>query len=106
MKIEVLYISGCPNHARAVENVRGVLRDNQLPEEITAIEVTDASQAVAMGFPGSPTIRVNGEDVEPNFAGIVSQGLTCRMYIADGKLQSLPSLDWIRVAIARASDRV
>jgi len=69
MKIEVLYISECPNHAPVVESIRGILRDNQLPAEITEIEVTDSAQAIAMGFPGSPTIRVNGEDVEPNFVG-------------------------------------
>jgi hypothetical protein len=105
MKIEVLYISACPNHVRVIESIREILRDNQMPEEITEIEVTDSGQAIAMAFPGSPTIRVDGEDVEPNFGGLSSHGLTCRTYMAEGKVQGVPSLEWIRDAIVRASAR-
>jgi len=105
MKIEVLYISGCPNHTRVVESIRKILRDKQMSEEITEIEVSDSAQATAMAFPGSPTIRINGEDVEPNFSGLSSQGLTCRTYMADGRLQGVPSADWIRDVIVRASAR-
>ena len=46
MKIAVLYISECPNHARAVESIREILLEYELPQEITEIQVTGPAQAI------------------------------------------------------------
>jgi hypothetical protein len=102
MKIDVLYISECPNHAPVVGWIRQILREYQLPEEITEIEVTDRAQAIELSFPGSPTVRINGEDVEPDFPKVTSHGLTCRTYVVGEKRQGVPDREWIRNAIAKA----
>ena len=73
-----------------------------MPQEITEIQVTDAVQAMDMAFPGSPTVRIDGEDVEPDLPKLGSDGLTCRTYIADGNRQGVPPHVWIREAIAKA----
>ena len=65
MKIEVLYFDGCPNHKPAVERVQHLLREEGAVAEVVEVNVSDASIAQKVGFLGSPSIRVNQLDVEP-----------------------------------------
>jgi copper chaperone CopZ len=102
MKIEVLYFSGCPNHAPAVERVREALRDEGLRAEIVETEVADPETAQRMKFLGSPSIRVNGLDIEPEARSRTAFGIMCRTY-ADGCCQNgLPSPELIRAALREA----
>ena len=103
MKIEVLYVPECPNHPPVIEAVADVLRECGLREQITEIKVTDSHHAVALEFPGSPTIRIDGTDIEPDLPQAISYGLMCRTYMVDGKRQGVPRREWIRDAIMRAS---
>src|SRR5947209_18400268 len=66
--IEVLYVPGCPNYQRAVERLQTVLASQSVREEIHGVAVST----------GSPTIRINGEDVEPHQTG--GAGMACRLY--------------------------
>ena len=70
--------------------------------EIQEIEVFDGAQAEALAFPGSPTIRVDGKDVEPDSASRLAYGLSCRTYEIRGRLQGVPAREWIRDAICAA----
>src|SRR5712691_8602010 len=65
MKVDILYFSGCPNHVPAVDRVREVLKQEGTPADMVEVEVKDAATAQQVGFLGSPTIRVDGQDVEP-----------------------------------------
>lgn len=65
MKIEVLYVPGCPNYQPVVERLQAVLASESVPEEIHSIPVSTTAQAQALLLPGSPTVRINGQDVEP-----------------------------------------
>lgn len=103
MKIEVLYVSECPNHPSVMKTISEVLRESGLPEDISEIKVSDLDHAIALEFPGSPTIRIDGTDVQPDLPQANSYGLTCRIYMVDGKRQGVPPRDWIRDAIMRAS---
>jgi hypothetical protein len=100
MKIEVLYSPGCPNFLPAVERIRRVLSSESLNAEIRSVAVQTDAEATELMFPGSPTIRVNGEDVEPNEA--ISPGLKCRLY--EG-LTGFPSEEIVRLAVSRAKGR-
>jgi hypothetical protein len=91
MNVEVLYISGCTNYAPAVERLRTVIEQEGVSAEIIEREVTDPPTA---GFLGSPTIRVNGLDIDPAQRGAASVGLACRCY--QGRL---PSVEMIRTAL-------
>ena len=102
MKIEVLYFSGCPNHPPVIKTIAEVLREYGLQEQITEINVTDSDHAVALEFPGSPTIRIDGTDIEPDLPQTNSYGLMCRTYMVDDKRQGVPRREWIRDAIMRA----
>ncbi|MBI3473013.1 MAG: hypothetical protein HY013_16780 [Candidatus Solibacter usitatus] len=66
MKIEILYFDGCPNHQPAVERVKEVLKEEGLAAEVVEVNVGDDASARSLGFQGSPTIRIDGLDVEPS----------------------------------------
>ena len=101
MTVEVLYFEGCPNHEPAVERVREVLRAEGIVDEVKEVEVRDAQTAERLRFLGSPTIRVNGVDVEPSASSSESFGLVCRTY-RDGCCQSgVPSAELIRKALPK-----
>jgi len=102
MKIEVLYFAGCPNYLPAVDRLRTVLASEGLRAELIRIEVKDDSAARTLKFFGSPTIRVNGLDVDVTARQVSETGFACRRY-PDG----LPSVEMIRAAIteARAQSR-
>jgi hypothetical protein len=102
MKVEVLYIVGCPNHRPALERVVNVLQEGALSVAVTEIAVASVEQAKTLGFPGSPTIRVNGADVEPEVQGLSEFSYSCRTYTEQGKLSGVPSQDLIRRAIHQA----
>ena len=100
MKVEVFYFKGCPNHLPTVERVRETLHGMGLHEEIREIEVDSQDEAEATAFLGSPSVRINGVDVEPSARGVRAFGLTCRTYIDDGTRTGLPSRELISEAIA------
>jgi mercuric ion transport protein len=99
VKVEVLYIADCPNHKPAVERVRGVLRSAGMREMVQEVEVRTQADAEAMRFLGSPTVQVNGLDVEPEARAVQHFGLGCRSYAEDGRRSGLPSNDLIRRAL-------
>jgi hypothetical protein len=65
MKIEVLYVPNCPNHAVALERLREVLAGESLDAHLNEVLVNSAAMAQSLRFPSSPTIRMNDCDIEP-----------------------------------------
>jgi copper chaperone CopZ len=102
MKIEVLYFDGCPNHEPAVERIQEALREEGIPAEVSVLNVHDASTAEEVGFLGSPSIRVNGLDVEHEARSAREYGMMCRTYVVNGRREGLPSREMIRQAIRGA----
>jgi len=102
MVIEILYIPGCCNHPPALERVRQALRSADTEQPIAEISVSDEETARALQFPGSPTVRINGVDVESGTGTFI--GIGCRLY-ADGS--GLPSEHSIMraVQVARNQER-
>jgi hypothetical protein len=99
MKIEVLYVPNCPNHAVALERLREILPEESFQKQVSEVLVNDAVMAQLLKFPGSPTIRINGQDVEPQNEQTVPFGLMCRLY-SDGS--GAPSEERLRAVIEKA----
>lgn len=97
MKVELLFVPGCPNYEPAMERVKKVLAAEALNVEVRCVPVNTADDARALMFPGSPTIRVNGCDVEPD--KMSAPGLTCRLY---ANRTGVPSEEVLRLAVTRA----
>jgi hypothetical protein len=98
MNIEVLYIKACPGYRGTLAMIDEIVLDNQINATVTATEVVNPNTP---GFRGSPTLRINGEDIEHGGA-TVTCGLACRTYDAGGKLQNTPSREILTAAIKRA----
>lgn len=102
MRVEVLYVPGCPHHDLSIRKLKSVLAQEKVASTIVEIEVADRSKAESLGFPGSPTIRINGMDIEPSMTTPVADGLSCRTYVAGERLVGVPPADMIRRAIRTA----
>jgi hypothetical protein len=101
MKIQVLYVPNCPHHAVALERLREILVGESLEAHLDEVLVSTPEMAQSLRFPGSPTIRINGRDIETHERKAASVGLMCRLY-ADGN--GAPSHQRLRDAIRRARD--
>ncbi len=107
MKIEILYFRGCPNHLPAVTRVEEALSRERVRAETVQVEVADEARAQALGFLGSPSIRINGQDIEPSARTSREFGLCCRNYGDPGGRQAgVPPLEWIRAAVREAKGAV
>lgn len=100
MKIEVLYFEGCPNVRPAVERLKFVLQGEGVADEITEIEIEDEAAARKLQFPGSPTIRINGRDIDPDAGKGTGAVFACRRYKG-----GLPNENMIRRAVKEARAR-
>ena len=94
MRVEVLYVPGCPNYQPAVALVQGVLASESLQANVHGVAVGSDEEAKVLRFPGSPTIRIDGDDVEPSYAS--SFGLSCRLY---ANRSGVPSEEVLRLAL-------
>lgn len=100
MRVEVLYFIGCPNYPPAMERLHAVLREEGLQLEAELIEVKDEAAAKELGFFGSPTIRVNGVDVEISSRETAETAMACRRYP-----DRSPSAEMIRAALREAREK-
>ena len=98
MQIEVLYFEDCPNHLPTLERIKAVLREEDCGADVREVLVSDVESAQRVGFLGSPTVRVNGIDIEPAAKGRRDFGLMCRRYAG-----GMPSHELIRAAVRSAS---
>ncbi len=104
MKVELLYIADCPNHAPARAALDEAIRIEQVEVEVSELEIKDEYTSRAIGFMGSPSIRVNGDDIDPGVRGGIAGGLCCRTYSESGAPKGVPSLEMIRQALRNARE--
>lgn len=97
--VELLWWRGCPSTDEARELVREEMAAAGLdPEQLQMREVGSEEQVAREAFVGSPTIRVDGRDVQD--PGGEPAGLTCRVYrLRDGSVSPLPDRADVREAL-------
>jgi hypothetical protein len=100
VRIELLYWDGCPSHPEALEALRAVLDERGIRDEIQLRHVETDEEAAELGFPGSPTIRIDGRDVDPAGAS-APPSLSCRIYyLPDGRVSPVPSREQLEEALS------
>jgi hypothetical protein len=104
MRIEVLYWEGCPSHPEAIALLDDVLAQLGVAADVTLTEVMTDSDAVARRFPGSPTIRIDGRDVDPAGAD-APPSLTCRIYNVPGGVSPIPTREQLEHAVLIAATK-
>jgi hypothetical protein len=98
LRVSFLYYEDCPSYDLALERLREVMVEEGITSEVEVIKVETEEQARQLRFIGSPTIRVDGQDIDP--PSDPHYALTCRVYrLEDNRISPLPSKDMIRRAL-------
>src|SRR6266851_7498527 len=104
--VEILYFDGCPNHEPAHALVTKVARELSLEPELRFVRVADQEDAERLRFLGSPTIRIDDVDVDPNTPERDEYALSCRIFTTASRTSGQPEERWVRDALlAAASER-
>ncbi len=98
MKIQMLFFEGCPHHEPTLTLLREVAAELGIAAEIETVEVTDSDAVQDLRFFGSPTVQVNGVDIEPAARSDTNYAYGCRMYGTSGT----PTRDLVRAAFEEA----
>jgi len=99
--IEILYFEGCPSHKSTTALVKTVVSECRIAAEIIETCVRNLAQAKQAGFSGSPTIPVNGTDIEPHVLPAAELG--CRLYLSRTGLRGVPPCELLQVALISAT---
>jgi hypothetical protein len=102
MQVELLWWEGCPSTDEALAELRAEMSALGLdPEGIQVREIDTEADAERHAFVGSPTVRVDGRDVQA--PADEATGLTCRVYrLRDGRISAVPDREDVREALAKA----
>ena len=93
--IEVLYFEGCPNLEPTLSLANEALSQLGLSADVREVEVRTAEDAERQRFLGSPSVRVDGKDIEPGAESRTEYALSCRLYGDRG----LPSKELLVAAL-------
>ena len=98
-QVEVLVTPDCPHRDAAIALAQRVCEQLGSHAEIRVVQVPDQAAAEQARFLGSPSIRVNGRDIEPGAERNVELVHGCRLYQGAHSLHGLPEEDWLRQAL-------
>ena len=102
--IEVLYVRDCPHYRETLAVVARVRRELSIDTEVRTTLIVDQAAAEHARFAGSPTVRVDGRDVEPGSEPVTEYVLGCRLYRLEHRFAGQPEERWMREALLRAAD--
>ena len=97
--VRVLYTEDCPNLERTLDRVRSVFTARAGAFQVETIRVATIDEAVRLRFFGSPTVQVDGLDVDPASGALADVTLGCRLYDGSGS----PSVEMLKAAIPVAT---
>ena len=102
MEIELLYFEGCPYYQTTLKYLEEIIMEKKLDVMVKMVKIKNDGDAVKHKFLGSPTIRVNDQDIDSNAREKENSSMGCRLYLENGKLMELPSKKMIRHAIEKS----
>lgn len=98
MKVEILYFDGCPHYAQLPAHIRALLASSGIESTISQRRVSSDQEAQDLRFLGSPTVRLDGSDVEPGAGDRADFGMKCRLYRTAERVSGRPPDEWILTA--------
>jgi len=101
-RIELLWFHGCPNHEAARAMIDEAVTELWTEARVITIEVPDEEAGERTRFPGSPTIRVDGIDIDPGFEDCEDCTPRCRVYATSAGLRGLPEREWLMTVLRAA----
>jgi len=95
--IELLYFDGCPGHEQLLALVERLATEARAEIRVRMVDTPEAAEAER--FLGSPTVRIDGRDVDPEATRRSDFGIKCRLYRHEGTQSRTPPEAWIREAL-------
>lgn len=90
-RIQLLHTESCHSYQEALVGIKEALKELGLSAELEVILVDSPEKARAYKFLGSPTIKINGLDLEPELEATENFNINaCRTYIYEGSLYHYP----------------
>jgi hypothetical protein len=102
MTLELLYFNDCPNHQQLLERLPQLLKRSGLQPELALRRIESTEEAQRERFLGSPTVRVDGHDIEPQAERRTDYGMKCRLYRTTAGLSGQPEGEWLLEALRRS----
>ncbi len=102
MTVEFLFWEDCPSHPKALVQLREAMNELGLDQAVIEMrEIQTEADAERERFVGSPTIRIDGVDIQQTENE--PYGLTCRVYHRrDGRISPTPDPSDVRDALVAA----
>jgi hypothetical protein len=100
MKIQLQFFEGCPSWQMGFKNLKTALQMEQLDLSVELVRIKDDSDAARLKFLGSPSFRVNGQDLWPEERD--TYGLSCRVYITSEGMKGWPTVEMLRERLRAA----
>jgi len=101
VQIRVLVFDGCPHADDAVERVRQIAEEQGVRSPVEVVQVPDEASARRERFLGSPSVQIDGLDIETKRrADAYCHG--CRVYRSKEGATGVPPVEMIRAAMRRA----
>ena len=97
--VEVFFFEGCPNVDEAVHRAQTAIASAGADATVQLVHVTSEDEARSLRFLGSPTVRVDGNDVDASALQRVDFGLQCRVYAVAGRMEGAPPAAWIEASL-------
>ena len=101
--VEVLFVEDCPHYPPTLALIQRVLAELSIDAELRTTLVGDQAAAEQARFAGSPTIRVDGRDVEPGSEPPSEIVVGCRLYRLEHRFDGQPEERWAREALLLAA---
>jgi Alkylmercury lyase len=95
VNVEILYFDGCPNHQALLAHMHDLLQREGISAQVSLRHVSDDNAAQRERFLGSPSVRVNGRDVDPGADRRTDFGMKCRLYQTADGLAGMPPDEWL-----------
>lgn len=97
--VELLYFDGCPTHEPFLAHLLNLLHNLDLNTDVNLVHVNSEEEAAEHHFLGSPSLRINGRDVDPNAQDRKTYAVQCRLYPTPEGLAKTPPDAWIATAL-------
>lgn len=97
--VQLLYLPDCPNYPPTRELIEQTGRELGLQLDLELIAINDEESARRLRFLGSPTVRIDGRDVEPDARERTDVALSCRIYRTKEETRGYPDRELLRTAL-------
>ena len=74
--VRILYTRGCANTPQTLQRVRNVAQEMGISIELERVQVATLEQADEFRFLGSPTVQIDGQDIDPTARATGAFGFT------------------------------